>query len=109
MSKSKQTKYQLRQAPRRPGRTLDLKPLDFEHRFIDDLTGACAPLDLLWHSEKLSIEVERWIEPTSPDPQELKTRLGGEGYSVFQRSDAPGTKYGPHAHAEDQTHWILSR
>ena len=36
MSKSKQTKYQLRQAPRRPGRSLDLKPLDFEHRFIDD-------------------------------------------------------------------------
>jgi quercetin dioxygenase-like cupin family protein len=56
----------------------------------------------------MSIEVERWTEPTSPDPQELKTRLGGEGYSVFQWSDAPGTKYGPHAHGEDQTHWILS-
>jgi len=56
----------------------------------------------------MSIEVERWSEPAPPDPQALKTRLDGEGYSVFQSSDAPGTKYGPHAHAEDQTHWILS-
>jgi hypothetical protein len=36
MSKSSQTKYQPKQAPRRPGRSLDLKPLDFERRFIDD-------------------------------------------------------------------------
>src|SRR5436309_3322267 len=36
MSKSSQTKYQPKQAPRRPGRSLDLKPLDFEHRFIDE-------------------------------------------------------------------------
>jgi len=57
---------------------------------------------------KMSIKVERWTSPTSPDLQELKTRLGGEGYSVFQWSDEPGTKYGPHAHDEDQTHWILS-
>ena len=56
----------------------------------------------------MSIQVERWSEPTPPDAQELKTRLGGEGYSVFRWTDAPGTKYGPHAHAEDQTHWILS-
>jgi quercetin dioxygenase-like cupin family protein len=56
----------------------------------------------------MSIEVERWSEPAPPDPQELKTQLSGEGYSVFQWSDAAGTKYGPHAHAEDQTHWILS-
>lgn len=56
----------------------------------------------------MSIEVERWSEPTAPDPQELKTQLSREGYSVFQWSDAAGTKYGPHAHAEDQTHWILS-
>ena len=56
----------------------------------------------------MSIEVQRWSELTPPDPQELKVQLGGEGYSVFQWSNAPGTKYGPHAHAEDQTHWILS-
>jgi quercetin dioxygenase-like cupin family protein len=56
----------------------------------------------------MSIEVERWSEQTSPDPQELKTRMGSEGYSVFLWTDAPGTKYGPHSHAEDQSHWILS-
>lgn len=55
----------------------------------------------------MNIEVERWSEPTSPDAQELKTCLSKEGYSVFQWSDAPGTRYGPHAHAEDQSHWIL--
>jgi len=56
----------------------------------------------------MNIQVERWSEPASPDPQELKARLSHEGYSVFQWSDAPGTKYGPHAHAEDQSHWIVS-
>jgi len=56
----------------------------------------------------MSIQIERWSETTLPDPQDLKKRLESEGYSVFQWSDAPGTKYGPHAHAEDQSHWIIS-
>lgn len=56
----------------------------------------------------MSMQVDRWSEPASPDAGELKQRLIDEGYSVFQWSDAPGTKYGPHAHAEDQSHWILS-
>jgi len=56
----------------------------------------------------MSIEVERWAEAGLPEPQELKRRLIDEGYSVFQSRDAPGTKYGPHAHAEDQSHWIIS-
>jgi len=56
----------------------------------------------------MSIEVERWAETSSPEAEELKARLRDEGYSVFQWSDTPGTKYGPHAHAEDQSHWILS-
>jgi len=56
----------------------------------------------------MSIEVERWAETSSPEAEELKARLRDEGYSIFQWSDAPGTKYGPHAHAEDQSHWILS-
>ena len=29
-------------------------------------------------------------------------RLESEGYRVFQWSDPPGTRYEPHAHAEDQ-------
>ena len=56
----------------------------------------------------MSIEVERWSEAQEPDVLELRQRLQSEGYSVFQWSDAAGTKYGPHAHAEDQSHWIIS-
>jgi quercetin dioxygenase-like cupin family protein len=56
----------------------------------------------------MSIQIEKWSEPDKPDAVDLKQRLQSEGYSVFQWSDAPGTKYGPHAHAEDQSHWILS-
>ena len=56
----------------------------------------------------MSIQVERWSEPTPPEAPVLKERLQSEGYSVFQWSDPAGTKYGPHAHAEDQSHWIVS-
>ena|SRR2546421_1368583 len=56
----------------------------------------------------MSIQVDRWSQATSPDADQLKDHLRAEGYSVFQWSDAPSTKYGPHAHAEDQSHWILS-
>jgi quercetin dioxygenase-like cupin family protein len=34
--------------------------------------------------------------------------MEAEGYSVFQWSDPPGRVYGAHAHAEDQSHWIIS-
>jgi mannose-6-phosphate isomerase-like protein (cupin superfamily) len=54
------------------------------------------------------MQIERWSESSLPDVEVLKTRLRDEGFSVFQWVDAPGTKYGPHAHAEDQSHWILS-
>jgi quercetin dioxygenase-like cupin family protein len=56
----------------------------------------------------MSIQIEKWNEPDKPDAADLKQRLQSEGYSVFQWSDAPGTRYGPHAHAEDQSHWIIS-
>ncbi|MGZ8842632.1 MAG: cupin domain-containing protein [Pyrinomonadaceae bacterium] len=56
----------------------------------------------------MSIQVDRWSETEAPEADKLKARLVEEGYTVFQSSDAPGTKYGPHAHAEDQSHWILS-
>jgi quercetin dioxygenase-like cupin family protein len=56
----------------------------------------------------MSIQIDRWSDPATPNAQELRARLVSEGYSVFQWSDAPGTRYGPHAHGEDQSHWILS-
>ena len=56
----------------------------------------------------MSIQVERWDAEDSPNAAELRTLLQSEGYSVFQWSDDPGTKYGPHSHAEDQSHWIVS-
>ena len=56
----------------------------------------------------MTMQIERWSESALPDAEALKGVLAEEGYTVFQWNDAPGTKYGPHAHAEDQSHWILS-
>jgi quercetin dioxygenase-like cupin family protein len=56
----------------------------------------------------MNIEVEHWGEDTPPNSTQLRARLEAEGYSVFEWTDAPGTKYGPHSHPEDQSHWILS-
>jgi quercetin dioxygenase-like cupin family protein len=55
----------------------------------------------------LSLEVERWSEREPPDKDTLRRRMEAEGYSVFEWTDAPGTSYGPHTHAEDQSHWII--
>lgn len=56
----------------------------------------------------MNLEIERWSGTEAPHANELRKHLEGEGYSVFQWTDAPGTKYGPHSHAEDQSHWVLS-
>jgi quercetin dioxygenase-like cupin family protein len=56
----------------------------------------------------LNLEIERWNESDPPDGQILRQRMEAEGYSVFESRDAAGTTYGPHTHAEDQSHWILS-
>lgn len=56
----------------------------------------------------MTIQVERGSAVDPPELDEVKERLRAEGYSVIQWSDAPGTKYGPHAHPEDQSHLILS-
>ena len=56
----------------------------------------------------MNIEVEHWADEGPPNPAELRRLLQDEGYSVFEWTDAPGTKYGPHSHPEDQSHWILS-
>jgi len=54
------------------------------------------------------MQIERWNDASPPNARELRQQLERQGYSVFQWSDAPGTKYGPHAHGEDQSHWIIS-
>lgn len=57
----------------------------------------------------MSIRVERWrATGERPDARELRRRMAAEGYGVFEWSDAPGTVYANHAHAEDQSHWVLS-
>jgi quercetin dioxygenase-like cupin family protein len=55
----------------------------------------------------LSLRVERWSGAGPPDKETLRRQLESEGYSVFEWTDAPGTSYGPHSHAEDQSHWIV--
>jgi quercetin dioxygenase-like cupin family protein len=56
----------------------------------------------------LSFNVERWAENEPPSASALRTRMEAEGYHVFEWRDAPGTSYGKHSHAEDQSHWIVS-
>jgi quercetin dioxygenase-like cupin family protein len=56
----------------------------------------------------MTIHIERWSNAGPSDSEQMKQRLLAEGYSVFEWTDAPGTKYGPHSHAEDQSHWIIS-
>jgi quercetin dioxygenase-like cupin family protein len=56
----------------------------------------------------LSLKVERWSKAEDPRVSELRAALETEGYSVFEWSDAPGTHYRAHRHAEDQSHWIIS-
>ena len=54
------------------------------------------------------MEIERWIQKRPPDAEDLRRRLESEGYRVFEWTDAPGTVYGPHEHAQDQSHCIIS-
>lgn len=56
----------------------------------------------------MSLRLERWNEAGRPDAKILRKRLEREGYSVSENTDQPGTRYEPHSHESDQTHWILS-
>ncbi|HJU56290.1 MAG TPA: cupin domain-containing protein [Pyrinomonadaceae bacterium] len=55
----------------------------------------------------MSLKIERWGGDGPPDKETLRRQMETEGYSVFEWTDAPGTSYGPHSHAEDQSHWIV--
>lgn len=52
--------------------------------------------------------VERWAEHHAPMPAMLRLTLDNEGYTVYQWVNGPGTYFGPHKHAEDQSHWVIS-
>ena len=53
-------------------------------------------------------KVERWTAFHLPNSAMLRYTLEAEGFEVFQWSDRPGTVYGPHKHAEEQSHWIVA-
>jgi quercetin dioxygenase-like cupin family protein len=55
-----------------------------------------------------TFRVERWSGASPPNASELRESLEADGYSVLQWSDSPGTTYEPHAHVDDQSHWIIS-
>jgi quercetin dioxygenase-like cupin family protein len=61
-----------------------------------------------FEQENRLLRVERWNSEDSPEADRLRAILESEGYHVFEWSDAPGTQYGAHRHAEDQSHWIVS-
>jgi quercetin dioxygenase-like cupin family protein len=52
--------------------------------------------------------VEKWNQPTAPNPAMLRYLLELDGFRVFQWRDNPGMAYGSHKHDEDQSHWIVS-
>lgn len=55
----------------------------------------------------MSLIVERWSENDPPDASVLRKKMEAEGYHVREWRDEAGTTYGPHSHAEDQSHWIV--
>lgn len=55
-----------------------------------------------------TLKIQRWNRSRGPDEAELARQLEQEGYHVFRWTDPPGRTYEPHAHGEDQSHWIIS-
>ncbi len=52
--------------------------------------------------------IEKWSQPTPPNPAMLRFVMEREGFRVFQWTDQPGAQYGNHKHDEFQSHWIIS-
>jgi quercetin dioxygenase-like cupin family protein len=53
------------------------------------------------------LSVRRWEGTRPPRESELRAELETEGYSVYAWTDGAGATYPPHAHDEDQSHWVL--
>jgi mannose-6-phosphate isomerase-like protein (cupin superfamily) len=52
-------------------------------------------------------KIERWQQPSQPNPAMLRLLLVREGYEPFQWAERLGTYYGWHFHDEEQVHWII--
>jgi quercetin dioxygenase-like cupin family protein len=53
------------------------------------------------------MKVKRWQKTTVPSEAALQAALQADGYFVYRWTDSPGTTYPPHAHDDDQSHWVL--
>jgi quercetin dioxygenase-like cupin family protein len=56
----------------------------------------------------MAYRVEKWDRGDPPKASELTRLMRAERYDVFAWTDSPGTVYGRHDHADDQSHWVIS-
>jgi quercetin dioxygenase-like cupin family protein len=49
-----------------------------------------------------------WSGPGAPEEATLRSRLEGEGFSVFPWHDAPGASYSSHSHDHDESLWVVA-
>ncbi|HEY8518090.1 MAG TPA: cupin domain-containing protein [Candidatus Binatia bacterium] len=56
----------------------------------------------------MRLEVRRWDGSGERTVAALRARLESEGYSVFCWTDAPHAHYDAHAHANDESIWLVS-
>jgi quercetin dioxygenase-like cupin family protein len=56
------------------------------------------------------VRLERiaWDGPAPPTEAALRARLAVEGFEPLAWTDAPGARYAPHAHENDESLWVLA-
>jgi quercetin dioxygenase-like cupin family protein len=52
--------------------------------------------------------VEKFSGDELPRASDMRRRLESEGYRVYEWSDAVGSIYEAHEHANDQIHWVIA-
>ena len=55
----------------------------------------------------MHLDVIRWDSPGAPDEETLRRQLLDEGFEVFRWRDEAGADYAPHAHAHDESLWVV--
>jgi quercetin dioxygenase-like cupin family protein len=55
----------------------------------------------------MRLDVMRWNAPEAPDEEALRRELLDEGFEVFRWRDEAGSEYDQHAHAHDESLWIV--